>query len=335
MDAQKLNLKIHNIRCEAKDTLVLELQDSKSGLLPAFSAGAHLEVYLKNGLIRHYSLLNDPSERDRYVVAVSLDANSKGGSQFIHQKLRVGDVLTVSTPRNNFALVDAEQYCFVAGGIGITPLLSMIHWCITHQKKWRLYYSVRNRQRAAFYESLNDLVANQASGQGFNPSQNIHFHFNDEHEQLLDLAEIVDTSDAREHIYCCGPNPLMQALKDASTAIAERVHFEWFSAPPIIKAASVNSGHAEEDTGFTVKLARSGQEILVRSEQSILEAIEEQGLEVPFSCRAGFCRACECKVLDGEPEHLDVILSDSEKSNNQSMLICVSRARSKVLELDL
>lgn len=331
MDAQKLNLKINNIRCEAKDTLLLELQNSKSGLLPAFSAGAHLEVYLKNGLIRHYSLLNDPSERDRYVIAVSLDANSKGGSQFIHQKLRVGDVLIVSSPRNNFVLVDAEQYCFVAGGIGITPLLSMIHWCIAHQKKWRLYYSVRNRQRAAFYESLKDLITSQA----FNPSQNIHFHFNDEHEQLLDLAEIVSTSHTREHIYCCGPNPLMQALKDASTAIAERVHFEWFSAPPIIKATSVNSDSADEDTGFTVKLARSGQEILVKSEQSILEAIEEQGLEVPFSCRAGFCRACECKVLNGEPEHLDVILSDNEKTSNQSMLICVSRARSKVLELDL
>ena len=121
MDSQKLNLKINSISCEAKDTLMLELIDGKAGLLPEFSAGSHLEIYLKNGLIRHYSLLNASSERNRYVIAVSLDANSKGGSKFIHQKLRVGDVLTVSLPRNNFSLVDAEQYCFVAGGIGIWP----------------------------------------------------------------------------------------------------------------------------------------------------------------------------------------------------------------------
>lgn len=324
MDTQKLNLKIHNISCEAKDTLVLELRDDKKDLLPAFSPGSHLEVYLKNGLIRHYSLMNNPTERDRYVIAVSLDTNSKGGSQFIHQKLRVGDVLTVSTPRNNFPLVDAEKYCFVAGGIGITPLLAMIHWCIAHQKKWRLYYSVRNRQRAAFYENLKDLAQS--------PMQNVHFHFNDEQTQLLDLAEIVSTSDTHEQIYCCGPNPLMDALKEASTAISERVHFEWFSAPKIIKTATLME---EEDSSFTVKLASSGQEIIVRSGQSILEAIEETGLEVPFSCRAGICRACECKVLQGEPEHLDLILSDIEKASNESMLICVSRARSKILELDI
>ncbi|MCH4245832.1 PDR/VanB family oxidoreductase [Acinetobacter gerneri] len=322
MEIQKLKLIIYDIRCEAKDTLVVELRDTMNNVLPAFTAGSHLEVYLKNGLIRHYSLLNDPAEDDRYVIAISLDANSKGGSQYIHQKLRVGDLLTVSTPRNNFPLVEANQYCFVAGGIGITPLLTMIHWCIAHQKKWRLYYSVRNRQRAAFYESLKALQQ----------TQNIHFHFNDEHEHLLDLDAIVRTSTQQEHIYCCGPNQLMHTMKEVSTTIAERVHFEWFSAPGTLAQSGTSQ---DEISDFTVKLVKSGQEIPVRSEQSILEAIEEHGVEVPFSCRAGICRACECKVLNGEPEHLDMILSDSEKESNQSILICVSRARSKVLELDI
>lgn len=323
MNLQKLNLKIHDIRCEAKDTLVIELKDSKNALLPEFSAGSHLEVYLKTGLTRHYSLLNDPTERDRYVIAVSLDANSKGGSKFIHQKLKVGDMLTVSTPRNNFPLLDVDEYCFVAGGIGITPMLSMIHWCVANNKKWRLYYAVRNRQRAAFYEYLSNVEQ----------KQNIHFHFNDENEALLDLDQIVQSATANEHIYCCGPNPLMLALKDTAAHMGDRVHFEWFSAPTI--AATHHQEGDAQGSDFTVKLAQSGHEIIVRSEQSILEAIEEQGIEIPFSCRAGICRACECKVLNGEPEHLDAILSESEKQSNQSMLICVSRSRSKVLELDI
>lgn len=319
---QKLKLKIHDIRCEAKDTLLVELRSEANKALPAFTAGSHLEIYLTNGLVRHYSLLNDPIERDRYLIAISLDANSRGGSQFIHQKIRVGDFISVSVPRNNFSLVEAEQYCFIAGGIGITPILAMIHWCITHQKKWRLYYSVRNRQRAAFYESLHQL----------NQIQNIHFHFNDEHEHLLDLNQIVLESAQNEQIYCCGPNPLMLALKEVAGAITERLHFEWFSAPQVI---ALEDKAEQFSSDFTVKLLKSGHEIIVKSEQSILEAIEAQGVEVPFSCRAGICRACECKVINGEPEHLDMILSESEKQTNQSILICVSRARSKVLELDI
>lgn len=319
---QKLKLKVHDIRCEAKDTLLLELRSEKNDELPAFTAGSHLEFYLKNGLVRHYSLLNDPAERTRYVVAISLDVNSRGGSQFIHQKLKVGDFVSVSTPRNNFPLAEAEQYCFIAGGIGITPILAMIHWCIAHQKKWRLYYAVRSKQRAAFYENL----------QALNQLKNINFHFNDEHENLLDLREIVLGLDEGEHIYCCGPNPLMLALKDMPEAPADRLHFEWFSAPKLAEPA-LDAENSIAD--FRVKLSKSGHEIIVRSEQSILEAIEESGVEVPFSCRAGICRACECKVLKGEPDHLDMILSDSEKQTNQTMLICVSRARSKVLELDL
>ncbi len=322
MDMRKLKLKIHDIRCEAKNILLVELRSEFNKELPEFTAGSHLEFYLKNDLLRHYSLLNNPAERDRYLIAVSLDPDSRGGSRFIHQKFRVGDWVSVSMPRNHFPLLEAEQYCFIAGGIGITPILSMIHWCIAHQKKWRLYYSVRNRQRAAFYESLLEL----------GHRQNIHFHFNDEHENLLDLNKIVAESAQNEQIYCCGPNPFMLALKECATGMSERLHFEWFSAP---QAPPVEHESTTLSSDFTLRLARSGQEIVVASEQSVLEAIEAQGLEVPFSCRAGICRACECKVLNGEPEHLDMVLTESEKQANQSMLICVSRSRTKILELDI
>ena len=219
MTLGKLKLKVTDIQCEAKGILLLELRDENKQVLPPFTAGSHLEIYLANGLTRHYSLLNSPAERDRYVVAVSLNPNSQGGSAFIHQKIKLGDVLSISTPRNHFELVDAAEYCFIAGGIGITPILSMIHWCIAHQKKWTLYYSTRNRQRAAFYESLNAL----------HKAENIHFHFNDEQANLLDLEHIVQELSPNTHIYCCGPNPLMLALKEVSVAIAERVHFEWFN----------------------------------------------------------------------------------------------------------
>jgi len=322
MTLGKLKLKVTDIQCEAKGILLLELRDENKQALPPFTAGSHLEIYLANGLTRHYSLLNSPAERDRYVVAVSLDPNSQGGSAFIHQKIKLGDVLSISTPRNHFELVDVAEYCFIAGGIGITPILSMIHWCIAHQKKWTLYYSTRNRQRAAFYESLNAL----------HQAENIHFHFNDEQANLLDLQQIVQELSPNTHIYCCGPNPLMLALKEVSVAIGERVHFEWFNAPQPIKSETQS---VEDISEFTVKLAKSGHEIIVKPEQSILDAIESLGIEVPFSCRAGICGACECTVLRGEPEHLDMVLSDSEKQANQRMLICVSRSRSPVLELDL
>lgn len=323
MENATLELVITDFQSEAKDTIVLELQHPQQQKLPAFSAGAHLEVYLANGLIRHYSLLNASAETQRYVIAVGLSAESKGGSRYIHQQLRVGDRLKVSLPRNHFALVDVDAYCFVAGGIGITPILSMIHWCITHQKKWRLIYSARHKQRAAFYEYLNELTAGH-----------IQFHFNDEqNQQHLNVEQMISSLSEHEHLYCCGPNAMMQSVSNAAQSIeSSRVHFEWFSAPSVNTTANVE---VQREDGFTLKLRKSGQEIQVMPEQSILEALEQVGFELPFSCRAGICRTCEVEVCAGIPEHHDMILSDEERAANKSMLICVSRAKSQILELDL
>ena len=319
MERSAFELRITDFKSEAKDIVVLELQHPEKKPLSPFTAGSHLEVYLQNGCIRHYSLLNCPSETYRYVIAVGLAPNGRGGSQNIHQALRIGDLLKVSPPRNNFSLVDASEYCFIAGGIGITPILSMIRRCIAQGKKWRLFYSVRNKQRAGFYEELQQLS-----------ESNIHFHFNDEHEGCqLDISKVVASLSPEEHLYCCGPEALMQSVKDAAHHLpAQHVHFEWFSAPASVPAAT-DSG------GFRVKLKRSGQEIPVMADQSILDALEQAGMDLPFSCRAGICRTCEVTVCSGMPDHLDMILSDEEKAANTSMLICVSRAKSAMIELDL
>lgn len=322
MESSILELVVTKFHPEAKDTVVLELQHPQQQPLPPFTSGSHLEVHLANGLVRHYSLLNSPSESSRYVIAVGLATETRGGSQYIHHHIRVGDRLKVRQPRNNFPLVDTDEYCFIAGGIGITPILSMIHWCVENHKKWRLIYALRNKQRASFYEHL------QAFG-----SENIHYHFNDENQhQHLNVEQIIASVSEKEHVYCCGPNSLMQSVQQASQHLEkQRIHFEWFSAPtPVLEQSEINTSDS-----FILKLKRSGKEIQVMADQSILDALEQEGFELPFSCRAGICRTCETTVCSGTPDHQDMILTDEERDSNQTMLICVSRAKSEIIELDL
>lgn len=319
MEGSKMQLVVSRFYADAKNVVVVELQHPDQKPLPEFTPGSHLEVYLPNGMIRHYSLLNHADERHRYVIAVGLVSEGRGGSQFIHQSLRVNDLLEVSAPRNHFGLVPADSYCFIVGGIGITPILSMLRWCIAHDKKWRLFYSVRSKQRAAFAEELAAL----SNGQ-------VHFHYTDEKAgQYLDISQIVQGVQDNEHIYCCGPLGLMQSVKEQTAQIKNRVHFEWFDAPTVQPRADTVLDQ------FTVKLKQSNKEIQVLSDQSILDALELEGYDIPFSCRAGICRTCETSVCAGTPEHLDMILSDEEKALNNTMLICISRAKTSVLELDL
>lgn len=318
-----LNLKVNRILAEAQDVLSVELVDSAGGELPPFEPGAHLELHLRSGHIRHYSLLNDNSERQRYVVGVGLAADSRGGSRFIHGSLREGDLLKVVGPRNNFPLdPQAGRYCLVAGGIGITPLLAMVRWAERQGREWRLVYTARGRHRAAFYEAL--MTLDQGRGR-------VHLHFNDEQQgRLLDIDALVASLAPDEHLYCCGPDPLMQAVKTASEAIAERAHFEWFTPPATLLAAQ-----QDDSEGFDVVLRRSGMTVRVGEQQSILEALEEAGLQPAFSCRAGLCRSCETRVCSGTPDHRDLVLSEEEREANDLMLICCSRAHTPSLELDL
>lgn len=316
--ADRMTLEVSGARCEARDVLWLELRDPQGRELPAFTAGAHLEVHLANGLVRHYSLCNDPAERDRYCLGVGLSRDSRGGSKYIHEQLRVGATLSVTAPRNNFPLeLAASESVFIAGGIGITPIMAMIRACAAARRPWRLVYCARNRQRCAFYEELCALAPDRC-----------RFHFDDEQDgRVLDAAAVLGGIPAEAHLYTCGPAPLMKAVEAAAADRApDRVHFEWFTA-----AAADTSA----DLPFTVVLRNSGTRYEVPPGRSILEVLEDHDAGVPYSCREGLCATCRTTVLAGEVDHRDKVLSAAERATNKEMMICVSRARSAVLELEL
>lgn len=313
-----LNLLVHAVRCEARDVLLIELRDPNGKPLPPFTAGAHLEVHLKDRLVRHYSLCNDPRETHRYCFGVGLARDSRGGSKLIHETLRVGQTLKLGLPRNNFPLVQSAEECvFIAGGIGITPIMSMIRSCLAEGRKWRLYYCARNRVRTAFYEELMALS-----------EKPVEFHFDDEQQgRLFDAVKMLEQVPADAHIYTCGPEPLMKAVAAAGARRpAERMHFEWFSAAPV---------DTSSDREFSLRLVRSGLEFVVPPGRSILDVLEDHGIGVPWSCREGLCATCRTDVISGECDHRDSVLSEAERASNKSLLVCVSRARSPVLELDL
>jgi vanillate O-demethylase ferredoxin subunit len=313
----QLTLKVADIAAEAKDAVVVELRDPAGGALPPFTPGAHIELHLSNGLNRHYSLCNDARERDRYRVGVGLAPAGRGGSRFIHREIRVGDTLRVTAPRNNFPLaVEAPRHDFIAGGIGITPILSMVQWCEAKGRPWHLWYLVRNRQRAAFLEQL----------QGF--GDKVTLHADDEAGGFLDIAHTIAGLPADSHIYCCGPAPLMQAVEAAGKSRpAERMHFEWFT--PKTPEAPIRHG------SFTIVLARTGRSLEVPEDKTILEVLEDNGILTTYSCREGLCATCETKVLSGIPDHRDSVLTEAEQAENNVMMICISRAKSDRLELDL
>jgi tetrachlorobenzoquinone reductase len=314
----KLTVQVADVRAEALDVMKLELRAPGGGQLPPFEPGAHLDLHLPNGLVRQYSLTNDWRERDRYVIAVSRVADSRGGSSFVHSGVRAGAQLIIGAPLNTFALDPrAERFLFIAGGIGVTPIVAMIRWCAANAKPWRLIYAARSRQRAAFYEELGALAG--ASAQ---------FHFDDECGQVLDVAEAVAGWQAGEWIYCCGPAPLMDSVKALTSHLpAGTVRFEWFTTP--------ETDEPQQAHAFRVRLERSGVEFDIPEHKSILEVLEENGIDHPFSCREGLCGTCLTNVLSGEPDHRDYVLSDEERASGKLMTICCSRSKSPLLTLDL
>lgn len=316
--AQTLTVQVADARAEARDVITLELRALGGGELPPFEPGAHVDLHLPNGLIRQYSLTNDWRERDRYMIGVGRAADSRGGSSYVHSSIRTGSQLKISVPRNNFALEpDASAFFFIAGGIGITPIMAMIRWCIANKKPWRLLYAARSRQRAAFYEELCALGGDR-----------LQCHFDDERGHVLDAAQALSNWTKGERIYCCGPGPLMNAVKDATAHFPSgTVRFEWFSAS--------ENDEPLESSSFTVRLERSGAEFEVSEKKSILEVLEEHGLQIPFSCREGLCGTCVTNVRAGEPDHRDYVLSDEERASGKMMTICCSRSKSPVLILDL
>ncbi|HVQ67487.1 MAG TPA: PDR/VanB family oxidoreductase [Bradyrhizobium sp.] len=313
-------LRVRRISYEAESINSYELVSPDGGDLAPFTAGSHIDVHLQNGMIRSYSLVNDQSERHRYVIAVNKDACGRGGSCFVHNAIRPGDVIDVSAPRNNFALHEgAECSVLIAGGIGITPLMSMIRRLEALARPWKLSYAARTRRAAAF---LGDLDAIRPD-----IHRNLHLDFDDERAgRTFDLANIVASAPARAHLYCCGPVPMLEAFERATAGRpAGHAHVEYFQA----KQAPALEG------GFEVRLARSNRTIMVAPGKSILDAVLDAGVSANYSCAEGVCGTCETRVIDGIPDHRDLFLSPEEQAANKTIMICCSGSKSGTLVLDL
>lgn len=298
----------------------LELVAADGGPLPAFTAGAHIDLHLPGGPVRPYSLCNPPGETHRYRLGVLRDAASRGGSQAVHEQLQEGQVLAISPPRNLFALVDdAPASLLIAGGIGITPLLAMAARLAAANAPFQLHYAARSRRHAAFVDEL--ARAPYAS--------RVHLHFDDEAAGPLALDRVLDGAADGTHLYVCGPAGLIQATLATARARGwpeARLHHESFTPTPV---------PGDQAGSFEVELASTGQVVAVPAGQTIVQALAAAGVEVMTSCEQGVCGTCLTRVLAGQPDHRDSYLTTEERAANDQMLVCCSRARSPRLVLDL
>lgn len=295
---------------------LLEFRDAAGKQLPEFSAGAHIAVRVPNGLLRKYSLCNSPAERDRYQIAVKRESNGRGGSCSLIDSVKAGDELVVTAPVNDFGLPPrAQDFLFIAGGIGVTPMMAMIHETLAQGKRFRLFYCSRSPETTAFREELGKSQ--------FKDMVTIHYDQGDP-SRSLDLRPILAERRNREHLYCCGPRPLMEAVRAMTDHWSPTaVHFEAFSEAETHKAG---------DKPFKVKLARSGEVLDVPTDKTILEVLRQHGLDVPSSCETGTCGTCRTKLLTGEADHRDLVLAEHERKD--TIMICVSRARGDVITID-
>lgn len=295
---------------------LLEFRAAEGAALPPFTAGAHITLRTPGGLTRKYSLCNDPAERDRYQIAVKREVNGRGGSLDLIDNTKAGDTLMVAPPVNDFGLPPrAQDFLFIAGGIGVTPMLAMIRELRAAGKRFRLFYFNRTPEMAAFREEL--------SAAELKDSVVIHYDQGDP-ARSFDLKPVLKERQNREHLYCCGPRPLMEAVRTMTDHWSPTsVHFEAFSEAETHKAG---------DRPFHVRLARSGRVLEVPVDKTILEVLRDNGLDVPFSCETGTCGTCRTKMLAGVADHRDLVLAEHEKAD--AIMICVSRAKTDELTLD-
>ena len=311
---------VRQIKHEAIDIKSFELVPVGGSLL-AFTPGSHLDVHMAPGLVRQYSLLNGPDETSAYRIAVKLEPQSRGGSRAMHEAIREGQTLTIGAPRNNFRLHEgAPHTVLIAGGIGITPLLSMLQHLAARGESFELQYFSRSVAHTAFHETL--------SQKKFADKVGVHYALEPEAVRAYLRKHLWHRQD-EAHLYICGPRPFMD-LVEQTAAIRwppEAVHLEYFSADPESLA-----GPREV---FAVRCARSGGEYPVAANESIVDALQKHNIKIETSCEQGVCGTCLTGVLEGEPDHRDVYLTDEEKRVGDRMLPCVSRARSNVLVLDV
>jgi vanillate O-demethylase ferredoxin subunit len=318
MSSELLTVKVAKRAEEAKDIITLELVDPEGKALPAFTAGSHIDVHLPNtGNIRQYSLWNDPAETHRYCLGVLRDPESRGGSLEMHGAIREGNTLKISHPRNHFHLQEnPERFILLAGGIGITPLLSMAQRLHAIGKDFELHYCSRSKERTAFF----DLIKNSDF------KSRVKFHFDDGgSEQLLDIPALVGRQPEGTHLYVCGPQGFMNAVINAASVWdPTMIHREYFT---------VQEDH-EHDSGFKVMINSTGQLIDIPEDSTITEVLEQHGINIPVSCEQGVCGTCMTSVIEGEIEHHDYFLTDPEKEAGDVILPCCSRAKG-TLVLDI
>jgi ferredoxin-NADP reductase/nitrite reductase/ring-hydroxylating ferredoxin subunit len=288
------------------------------GLLPTFQPGAHIDVHMPNGEIRQYSIINGPGETDSYVIGVKREPDSKGGSSCMHDVVREGDVLAISEPRNNFPLRrDAVKTLFIAGGIGITPLLAMAQALHHSRLPHELHYFAQSKDQLAFPERLEAIGDTLTTHLGLDPD-----------ETAAEIRRLLSVHRPSMHLYLCGPGPMLEAARRIAAEQGwpeEAVHFEYFK----------NTNKVDDSSSFEIALARSCVTLQVPAGRTILEVMRENGIDMPSSCEQGACGTCVATVIEGEPDHQDVYLNDAEKRAGTRIMTCISRAKSARLVLDI
>jgi vanillate O-demethylase ferredoxin subunit len=315
-----IEVRVAGRKDEADGICSYELVPTSGGALPGFEAGAHVDVHLPNNLIRQYSLCNAPGETHRYQIGVLRDAGSRGGSEAMHDHIDVGSVLTISAPKNHFPLVEAKRTLLLAGGIGVTPILAMAETLAAKGAAFEMHYCARSPEKAAFKERLGESHLREL----------VHFHYDSgDAAQKLDMAALLAKPQPDTHLYVCGPQGFIEYVLGTAKAQgwpAAQLHVEYFSA-----AAVDTTG----DQPFDVKLASSGKTFTVPAGTTVIKVLAEAGVEIPYSCEEGVCGTCLTRVVEGVPDHRDMYLTEEEQAANDQFTPCCSRAKTKLLVLDL
>ncbi|SEB22429.1 PDR/VanB family oxidoreductase [Variovorax sp. YR216] len=305
---------------EADGICSFELVPQDDNQLPAFSAGSHIDVHVAPGLIRQYSLSNDPAERHRYRIAVLREIASRGGSAGMHERVRPGDLLRVSSPRNHFALAEAPRSLLLAGGIGVTPILAMARSLHAQGRPFEMHYCGRSASRMAFLDEIAQA--------GF--ASSVVIHADDVPEQKFDAQAVLANRSEGTRLYVCGPTGFMDHVLETARRLGwpdEQLHREYF--------AGVGAAPLATDSSFEVRIASTGLSCQVPAGKTVIEVLAAHGVEVPTSCEAGVCGTCLTRVLQGTPDHRDTFLTDAERAANDQFTPCCSRALSPLLVLDL
>lgn len=308
-------VRVRSIQHVARDINSYELVPADGRPLPPFTAGSHIDVQVPNGMLRQYSLHGNPEDRSAYHIAIKREADGRGGSVSLHKGVEEGSTLGIVGPRNFFPLdLEAKHHVLIAGGIGVTPLYAMAQALSEGAQGWTLHYCARSSEHAAFYDEFQRLNNGKVIS-----------HFSE--LPSLNVTDLLRVQEPGTHVYCCGPEGLMKAVEAAGAHWTPgHLHFEWFSAPQV---------SWPDNEPIEIELARSGRTLHVPVDRTILQVLRENDISVMCACEEGVCGTCETTVLEGKPQHRDMLLTPEEREESRSMMVCVSRAVSPRLVLDL